>query len=545
MIRSLGAAVAGAAVIVLGVAACSSSAGSSDDLKSSGTPSKSASFVYVIAQDFENLDPAVFSSEATTIINEVRESTLLEYRADGSSSTSCADSLPPDILPQSQLVQSWTQSADGKAITVTLKSGVKSAAGNTLTSQDVKWSIERLDAVDAVGKVLWFTLGGFDEKNPITIKSPTQFTLNVAKPSADTKFVLAGPWGQVFDSAAVKAHTTSADPWGKKWLANHTADFGPWQLKSYAQQKVTFTRNPNYTGKTGNISTVVLKTVTDASARTQLLQSGQAQLANDLDFSQLATLQSSKNVTITKCKSASRDLLGLNAKDPILKDPKVRQAISMALDRTAIAKGVYHDFVSPATAGVSAAFSPSSGTSSFEYNPTKAKQLLAQAGHPNGFPLTLTVSPSQPGPYSQNLAVLIQSQLGKVGINVTIKTTASAQQFLSDGTAHKMQAFIMQESPAFANAGYGAWLSSGCEGFQTYSGNCNSTFDNQAFALMDNLDASKVPTLTNQLSDLINNTMPAVYLVDNTTDIARASCVTTLPASPFWTFLEQAESSCK
>jgi peptide/nickel transport system substrate-binding protein len=544
MRRSLLAATAGA-VAVLALAACSSNSGSSVSATSFGAAPKAASFVYVIAQDFANLDPAVFSSEATTIINEVRESTLLEYQADGSTPTSCADTLPPTTMPQSQLVQSWSQSANGKSINITLKSGVKSAAGNTLTSQDVKWSIDRMAAIDPVGKVLWFTLGGFNEKDPITIKSPTQFTLNVSKPSADTKYVLAGPWGLVFDSAAIKPHTTASDPWAKGWLATHTADFGPWQLKSYSQQQVTFSRNPNYTGKTGNIDTVVLKTVTDASARTQLLESGQAQLGNDLDFSQLAQLKSSKNVTITQCKSPSRDLLGLSDKDPILKPTKVRQAISMALNRTAIASAVYHGFATPATAGVSAAFDPTSGTSSFTYDPSKAKALLAQAGYPNGFPLTLTVSPSQPGPYSQDLAVLIQSQLRQIGITVSINTVASAEQFLSDGTADKMQAYIMQESPAFANAGYGAWLSSGCQGFQNYSGYCVSSFDNQAFALMDNLNDSKIPALMNQMSDLINSTLPAVYLVDDDTDIARASCVTSFPAGSFATYIEQAVSTCK
>jgi peptide/nickel transport system substrate-binding protein len=527
------------AVLVAGLAAACGSGGSA----AQGS-SKSGSFVYAIAQDFASLDPANFSSEATTIINGVRESTLLQYQADGSTPTSCADSLPPNILPSSGLVQSWQQSADGKSIEVTLKSGVKSAAGNTLTSADVQWSIQRLTAIDAVGKVLWFTLGGFNQQDPITIESPTKFRLNVTKPSADTKFVLAGPWGQIFDSTEAKKHATAADPWAKTWLASHTADFGPWKLQSYATQQVTFVRNPNYTGPVGNINTMVLKTVSDASARTQLLETKQAQLANDLDFTQLQQLKGSPNVTITTCKSANRDLLGLNTADPILKNPQVRQAISMAVDRKQIASTIYRGFATPARAGVSDAFSPTSGTSSFDYNVAGAKKLLAQAGYPNGFPLTITTSPSQPGPYSANLAVLLQSELSAIGIKVSVQTTASAQQFLSDGTAHKMQAYIMQESPAFANAGYGAWLSSGCQGFQDYSGYCDQGFDTQAFALMNNLDNSQIPTLTSQLSDLVNSTVPAVYLVDDTTTYARSSCITSFPAGSFATYIEQAKSTC-
>lgn len=534
--------IAQGAVMVLavaGLAACSSHSGGGGKGNSGST-----SFVYAIAQDFANLDPAVFSSEATTIINGVRESTLLQYQADGSSATSCADSLPPTIMGKSQLVQSWRQSADGKSIDVTLNPGVKSAAGNALTSADVQWSIQRLRAIDAVGKVLWFTLGGFDQKNPITVKSPTQFTLNVAKPSADTKFVLAGPWGLVFDSTEVKKHVTKADPWAKKWLAEHTADFGPWKLQSYASQQVTFVQNPNYKGTRGTIRTVVLKTVADASARTQLLQTKKAQLVNDLDFTQLSQLKSSSGISVTQCKSASRDLLGLNTADPILKDSKVRQAISLGVDRKAIADTIYRGFAQPSTAGVSAAFAPKTGTDMFGYNVDKAKQLLAESGHPDGLPLTISVSPSQPGPYAQNLAVLLQSQLSKIGVRVSIKTVASAQQFLTDGTAHKMQAYIMQESPAFANAGYGAWLTSGCEGFQNYSAYCNKSFDTQAFAVMNNLSDTKIGSLNDAMSTLIDTEMPAVYLVDDVTSYARPSCVSRFPASSFATYVEQATSSC-
>ncbi|GAB3430223.1 ABC transporter substrate-binding protein [Actinophytocola sediminis] len=520
------------------LAACGS--GGSDASAGSGT------YIFVLAQDFQGVDRATYSSEASKTVGDVMHSRLLELDTTaGRDEGSCTPDVPPKITKDSPLVKSWSVTEDGLGIDITLREDVKSASGNVLTAQDVAWSIDRLKAVDASAKTLWFTVGGFDPDNTITITSPSQFTLNLTQASVLAPYTLAGNAALILDSTEAKAHVTPDDPWATKYLTDHTADFGPWTLTEFTSQQLTFGKNPNYTGERGNLEKIVLRTVPEASSRIQLVQTGQAAETTGLDYTQLESMQDAGSVNLVSCDNPGRDWLGFNVNDPVLGKPEVRQAISLALDRDAIQTAVYRGFAKPAAHGLSQAYGEFGGGENYQHDLDRAKALLAEANVAN-VSFELSVSSAQPGAYAENLAVLIQQQLKPVGIDVRIRNVPSAVQYKADGVAGKMQAFLMGETPAAGNPGYSAWLSLGCGGIQNYTGTCSPEIDKLAADLRAGQDDESVTAeKTGRLADLIATEQPAVYLVDRSTINVRNTCVTDVPTTGFGNDFTMAKASCR
>ncbi len=520
---------------VLVVAACSSGGGdeSSTGSTTGGDPPASSSIVWAIAGEVGSLDTSAraLPGYSTADVNGVRQAELLQYDLD---EDSCQRALTTEDIEGSWGIEEWSLVDGGKQLQFKIRPGTLSQAGNELTSEDVRWSIERFMAVDRVATSVFTNIGGFSADNPITIVDKYNFFLNVDNPSAATPAILTIYWFEIYDSVAVKANATAEDPYGQQYLTNHVANFGPWNLESFTPNRsVTYVPNPNYTGPRGNIDKVTLTTISDGTQRTQLLSRGEVNIAKVLSPQQLASLESNPNVTVKKCVSSIRDYLGLNASDPILSKVEVRRAMSMAIDRGALAEGIYlEEYGTPATHGVSAVFEPEQGDSFYRYDPEEAKRLLAQAGYPDGFPLTISITPSNPGDYVSSLAVLLQSQLGAIGIDVTINTVASNPTFTAAGAERQFQAYIWNETPAVANPGLGATVTFGCTASQNYGGFCNEEIDAQAKrTLAHTNNTPEYRADINKLSEMINQEQPAIYLVDVVKPEPISTCAASIPQS--------------
>lgn len=526
---------------VTALAACSSSTASSSG-KSANSSGKT--YVWAIAEDFSDLDTANIQSFGNAYAAGLFDSVLLNYQESPPSGLTCpALGATPTMVP-SHLVKSFSVSPDGKTIGFVLNSGVKSQYGNTLSSADVKWSIDREAAIDVIGQALMFDLASINPKDPITVTGPMSFTINLTRPNDIALYELNLIWQNIYDSKTAQAHATAGDPWAKGWLATHEANFGPWKLQSFIpDQSMTVVPNPYWDGPHGNITKVVLETVSDASTRQELVESGGAQSVDRLSLDQDAALTG--NAGVVNCPSAYRDLLGLNVHDPILSKVQVRQAISLAINRPQLVSAVYRGFAKPAASGVASVFDPTAGTSNFVYNPTRAKQLLAAAGYPHGFPLTISIAPSSTGNYATSLAEFIVADLANVGIKATISTVGSAAQYMGQLKKLAYQAFIYDEQPSFSDPGYAYVLNNGCVGLQSFAGWCDKSADALALQIESSTGPAKA-ALVNQLSTLINNDMPVVYLAETNTISAREKCITDLPANfnVSDTLLFEAQDNC-
>ncbi|MEU4242570.1 ABC transporter substrate-binding protein [Actinoplanes sp. NPDC026619] len=320
----------------------------------------------------------------------------------------------PDGTAQPALATKWEYSADRLKFVMQLRDGVKFSNGEALTA-------------DAVVKSLEYVKKNTLFQFLVNVKSfvatgPLEVTFNLSTPDPLLPFSLdqEGQVGDIIAPAGV------ANP---KQLQTESFGAGPYVLDSkttIANSQYVYVKNPNYYDPSKqNFEKVVIKVIADDNATLAALRSGQVQAAQVNNNT--ATVGQSFGLNLTKARSAMVGfyLFDLAGKvQPALAKKEVRQAMQYAIDRAGVTKAIYGVSAAPTeqysaegTAGYLAGLD-----SRYPYDPAKAKELLAQAGYPNGFSMDLLV---QPGALNQNLlAQAVAEQWKAIGINV--KLTAPA-----------------------------------------------------------------------------------------------------------------------
>ena len=392
--------VLGLGAATAGLAACGSSSSSSktNSKTTSSTAGKIAATTFVDVRDSipTSFDPANGFSGANVYLQPEWCSTLVARRGKPVASTSVATSA--DVVPY--LAKSWVSNSDG-SYTFTLRDGVKSAAGNPLTTADVKYSFDRIVAIDFAGYAA-LAQGNISFTNPITVLSPTTFKLNVTAPSSNTLGALTWFAGGILDSKLMKSKATASDKWSTKFYAKNSATFAAYSVTAFTPgSSITLTANPHHFAPV-HFTSVTIKAVSDASSRLQLMLSGQASHTTGLEWSQFSAAQKqgpSKGVQATTLHTSAMQYLLLSEKYAPLKNKLVRQALSIGIDRDAIAKAIFYGNVKPALYPVPSSIPLPFTPSPISYDPGKAKKLLAQAGYPKGFSLELAANPSGTGSF--------------------------------------------------------------------------------------------------------------------------------------------------
>jgi peptide/nickel transport system substrate-binding protein len=458
----------------------------------------------------DNLTIFPYGGNASQTILSGLGSQLAGYESQG-----CENAVPGPVV--GKLAESIQLDADKKALTVKLKK-LKSQAGNTLSSEDVRWSF--VDYGFVIQPVLKKTFGssGFDVDNLVTVIDDSTLKLNLKAWNSYSDEMLQNPLAYVYDSTEAKKHVTSDDPVAQKWLFKHLADYSGWKLEEFTPgQSLSVTADDSWGGGERNIDRLVVRAVPDSATRQQLLTSGQAQLASGFLFDQYKSLEGSEGVKVTSCKGLNMDNLMFSTKKPPLNAKRVRQAISMAIDRDKLVAGAYFGYATPAKASLNEDFGGGTHGDTYTYDVAKAKSLMAAAGYPDGFDLTLTYSPTRPGPVVERSAILVQSMLKDIGVKVQLKkvtgpTEMSEIMYIN----HNYQAALYGEPVAVADPAYLSWIKFG------NSPNNSGTF--WTSPTMDKLltNLGQVPddktaerqAITGQIAELGDSEAPLVQLVE-------------------------------
>jgi peptide/nickel transport system substrate-binding protein len=392
---------------------------------------------------------------------------------------------PTDLEPG--LASSWTQSAQG-SVTLKLRPAV-SAYGDTLNAEDVKWSYDRAAKIDPSSQFN-FKNASISLTNPITVINQNTVRVNVTKYNPQTLVTLTSFFERIYDYDEVKKHITPKDPWGQNWLGTHTADFGGWVASSFTpDSELVLKANPHYWGGDSSIKQVIIKAVPDPGNRLELIKSGSVDFTSYLDYDQYKSLAGDKSVTRVSQPVFGTDTLSLDFGFKPFANVLVRRAVSEAINRAALVQGVYKGFGTPATdqLPITVPHPKLPEDTSFKYNPTAAKKLLAKAGYPHGFSFTLVVSPSRPGPYSSEIGVFLQSELKKIGINVNIQTIPGSADYQNLVATGKPDAFLYESIIPWGDPGFffNVWHNSVIN-LQDYKGYVNPKF-NKLAALVDSV----------------------------------------------------------
>ncbi len=478
-------------------------------------PAQDVTFVMALPTVNTSVEPDVYEGDATLRMGAQRESTLFIYDTDVRDA--CAQLGSVDDLKGS-LAESWEFNDDETILTITLREMV-SPAGNPLTSEDVRWTFERLDTLQTGFTGFFMRRVARFADDPIRVIDDRTFEVHSTEPSIFTRIAMTWNDMAIIDSTEALSHATAEDPWASEWLTTNTATFGPWQVVDGLDpgNELVMVANDNYWDSSrGNIDRLVMRAVSESSARLQLLQAGDVDYAYPLTITEYEALKTSEGVNVISCTSANRDMLVLNVNDERFADKRVRQAISMAIDRSEIVTGAYRGFGLPSITGLHQSFDfPIPDGPGYHYDPEAAKALLAEAGYPDGFDLELMYTPERPGPHAEQVAILLKSQLAAVGINVDILLIPSNAEFRDRDRAGNFEALFTPESPAFPNAAYVQILRNICDALQPQHGYCNEEFDALVAELsVVGLNSEDEKRLMTELSAMIVDEVPVIHLVD-------------------------------
>jgi peptide/nickel transport system substrate-binding protein len=312
------------------------------------------------------------------------------------------------------LAEKWTTSADGLTWTFTLRQGVKFSNGETLTSKDVKTTFDRLrdEKVGAATAQLYANITDISTPDDNTVV----FTLKKSNPD----FLL-----DLGDYHALIVWNGIKDP------KTEFIGTGPFIIDKYIpEDRLTFKRNPNYWMKDaeGNqlpyLDGMEFIFMAEPSAQVEALRGGQVDYLIYLPTEFVKTLKEDPNIQLLEKPSNTAYVLRMRSDKKPFDDVKVRQAFKAATDNAAILAGAFEGL---GVVGHNTPFGPGYADFYLEApdpvrDVAKAKQLLAEAGYPDGVKLTLTAQQISPVPA---IATILKEQWAEAGINVDIQLVPS------------------------------------------------------------------------------------------------------------------------
>ncbi|WP_321885923.1 ABC transporter substrate-binding protein [Paraburkholderia bannensis] len=334
------------------------------------------------------------------------------------------------------LAQSWDVSADGLTYTFHLRPNVQFQTTEwfkptrTLNADDVVFTFARmLDENNPWHKVAGAS--GFPHAQSMglakLVKSVSKVDANTVKfelnePNATFLPILSMGFASIY-SAEYADQLLKA---GKQVDLNaRPVGTGPFALKSYTKDAVIrYDVNTAYWGPRPKVDRLIYAITPDAAVRAQKVKAGECQIALSPKPQDVADAKTDKALKVVQTPAFMTAFVALNTQKKPLDNPKVREALNLAFDRTTYLKTVFDNTATPATNpwppttwGYDKAIQP------YPHDIARAKQLLAEAGVPNGFPTTIWVRPngSVLNPNPRAGAELLQADFAKIGVKAEIK----------------------------------------------------------------------------------------------------------------------------
>ncbi|MFE6934570.1 ABC transporter substrate-binding protein [Streptomyces sp. NPDC057699] len=461
--------------LVAGLAACAGPK-SSDDADggtggsgASGKPQKGGTLTVLNSNPQEDFDPArLYTSGGGNVPSLVFRTLTTRNRENGAAGAEVVPDLATDLGTPSKNATVWTY---------TLKDGLKYEDGTAITSADIKYGIERSFAAELSGGAPYlrdWLIGGADYQGPYKDKKGLA---SIEVPDDKTiVFHLNKPEGE-FPFLATQTQTTpvpKAKDTGTKY-EEHPVSSGPYKVVTNENdgERLVLERNEHWSAETdeerkaypdkidvrsGLDSAVINQRLSasqgvDAAAVTTDTNLGPAELAKVSGDKKLAARVGTGHFGYT-------NYIAFNPKVKPFDNPKVRQAISYAVDRSSVINAAGgSSLAEPATTYLpnqkSFGYTPYDHFPAGETgNAAKAKELLKEAGYPKGLKVTLTHSNDKDFETSPEIATALQAALKKAGITVELKGLESND--YSD-TIHSAS-----KEPGFFLAHWGAdWPSGG------------------------------------------------------------------------------------
>ncbi len=337
------------------------------------------------------------------------------------------------------LAESYESNAQATEFTFHLRKGVVFHDGTPFNAQAVKISFDRLS----------------DPANKLKRQSMLSMLAETVVVDDSTVVLrLKEPFGALPNTlahAATTIHSPKAlETYGKEVL-RHPVGTGPYKFVSWSTDTMKVARNEAYWKKgMPKVDSITFKSVPENKSRVAMLQTGEAHFIYPLPPEMMKVVEMDPALDIINEPSIIARYVALNGMKKPFNDVRVRQALNYAIDKTAWAKIVYSGYAKPLDSALPANLPFYVKQLSYDYNPTKAKQLLAEAGYPNGFETEMF---GRNNTLSVRSMQFLQQQLSQIGVKTSVVPLESGLEAAKVWAVEKPEDSTVQMQ-------YGGWSSS-------------------------------------------------------------------------------------
>ena len=351
-----------------------------------------------------------------------------------------------------EVAESWVVAEDGMSATFKIRKGATFWDGSPITADDIKWSYDRAVSVGGFPTVQ-MKAGSLVKPEQFEALDKSTFRIKFLHKSKLTLPDLGVPVPIIINSKVAIAHATEKDPWATEYLHKNPAGSGAYKLASWEPgQQVVLERFEEWkNGPLPPIKRVILREVPSSSTRRALLERGDIDVSYDVPPKDSKELREGGKVKVIGVPiENSMYALGLNTKMAPFDDVRVRKAVAYAVPYEKIFQVAAYERGIRMFGGKSEKVQTIEWPQPFPYNTDykKAKALLKEAGHENGFEVPLSINLGL-AYWMEPAALLIQESLANVGIKVTINKIP--------GASWRTKALV-EKGLIFHMKSFGGWL---------------------------------------------------------------------------------------
>lgn len=326
-----------------------------------------------------------------------------------------------------ELAEDWDLKPN--SVTFKLRKNAKFHDGTPITAKDAKWSFDRAVTVGGF-PTFQMKAGSLEKPEQFVVVDDHTFRVDFIRPDKLTMPDLAVIVPGVYNSELIKKHATEKDPWGLEYTKVNTAGGGAYKVTRWqAGSEIVYERFDDWkSGPLPKIKRVIWRTVPSAGNRRALIERGDADISFDMPNKDFAELKAAGKVAVvTNLIGNGIGYIGMNVKKPPFDNVKVRQAVAYAIPYQKIMDAVLFGLAGPMYGAKPGDPLQTAWPQPHAYTTdlAKAKQLLTEAGYPNGFETTLSFDLGF-GVVNEPLCILVQESLGQIGIKVSINKIPGA-----------------------------------------------------------------------------------------------------------------------